>query len=145
MVAPHVDLTVFDGQGLVATSLAGQAVFSGAVYAAVARAVDGIRTEPELVQAVALAEGADDLSELREAGGRAAPPVRGPGSVASVRRAVAGMIATAVLRWIVLEGASGLNESVLSIDTHAWQTRSHALAWRPQCPACGEPGPFEAS
>jgi ribosomal protein S12 methylthiotransferase accessory factor len=280
-IAPHVDLSVVDERGLVVTTHAGQEVFSGAEYASVARAVDGIRTEAELFEAVAadgaaeaievlraagvLVEaddtlparsaafwGADGLaprrvaerfaaasvavevvgeadgSEVRELlrdagvtvadeagltlvlvddylrvelserneralatgrpwmlastphvetwlgpvfvpnrgpcweclaqrlrlhrsldvhlhqmGTRSTPPDRGRGALASTRQAVAGMIATAVLRWILLESASGLSETVLSVDTRLWQTRSHALGWRPQCPACGEPRPPE--
>ena len=78
-------------------------------------------------------------------GPESAPPIRGRGALPSTDRAVAGMIATAVMRWIVLEGASGLSESMLSVDTRLWQTRSHTLAWRPQCPACGEPRPPETA
>lgn len=278
-VAPHVDVTVIDGRGLVATTLAGQQVFSGSEYAALGRAVDGARTEEEIVAAVP--DAADALAALRTAGviveldetlprgeaafwsadrvaprrvaarlaagsvsvhpagetdggavrdalaaagvtvadtgelslvvaddyldealaaknaealetgrpwmlarpntleawigpvfvpdrgacweclahrlrlnrplegwlrhesGHAAGPRGDRGSLPSTRTAVAGMIATAVLRWIVLEQASTLGEALLSVDTRAWHTGSHQVTWRPQCPACGEPGPPE--
>ena len=281
-IAPHVDLTVVDGRGVVATTQAGQEIFAGAEYASIARAVDGSRSEAELLEAVTAPGVAEAVEELRragilvvsdealvsgpaafwagegvsprraaerlagasvavdlvgevdgsgvrqalddagisvsddgeltlvlvddylrdeleerneraleagrtwmiassgrlevlvgpvftpllgpcweclaqrlslhrplddyliDAGGRSAPPVRGPGVLPSTDQAAAGIIVTALLRWIVLEGASGLSEAVLSVDTRLWQTRSHALTWRPQCPACGEPEPPEA-
>jgi ribosomal protein S12 methylthiotransferase accessory factor len=281
-VAPHVDLTVVEGRGVVATTHAGQEIFSGAEYASIAQAVDGSRTEEELLETLAAPGVAEAVDELRtagvlveademlppgqaafwagdgvsprrvaerlagvsvtvdvvgevdgsavrqalgdaginvsddgeltlvlvddylrdeleqrndraletgrawmlasigrlevlvgpvftpllgpcweclaqrlslhrplddyliDAGKRSAPPVRGRGALPSTDQAAAGIIVTALLRWIVLESASGLNESVLSVDTRHWQTRSHALTWRLQCPACGEPGPPES-
>jgi ribosomal protein S12 methylthiotransferase accessory factor len=278
-VAPHVDVTVIDGQGLVATTLGAEQVFSGSEYAALGSAVDGARTEEEIMAAVpeagealaalrtagvvveldealpheeaafwsaervppsrvaerltettvavhsvgetdggavrdALAAAgvalvddgglalvlADDYlddglaarnaealetgrawmtarpsateawigpvfvpdrgacweclahrlrlhrplgAHLRQAGVGATALKRERGSLTSTRMAVAGMIATTVVRWIVLEGASMLGEALLSVDTHTWQTGTHQLTWRPQCPACGEPGPPE--
>jgi ribosomal protein S12 methylthiotransferase accessory factor len=82
-------------------------------------------------------------AHLRHAGNRPGGLARGRGSLRSTRQAVAGMLATAVVRWIVLEQASGLSENVLTVDTRLWHTASHAVAWRPQCPACGDPDPPE--
>jgi bacteriocin biosynthesis cyclodehydratase domain-containing protein len=47
------------------------------------------------------------------------------------------LIATEAARW--LAGARpGLESTMLSFDVRDWQGGSHRVAWRPQCPACGE-------
>ena len=64
---------------------------------------------------------------------------RAHGSLASTEQALVGVVATEVVRWIVLQRASGRGDNLLSLDARTWQSRVHAVAWRPQCPACGDP------
>src|SRR5271166_4468147 len=49
------------------------------------------------------------------------------------------LAATEIARWIVTDGASDLEGKILTLDVRDWQTRTHVLVRRPQCPACGGP------
>jgi ribosomal protein S12 methylthiotransferase accessory factor len=52
------------------------------------------------------------------------------------------LAATETARWIVKDGASDLEGKILTLDVQDWQTRSHVLVRRPQCPACGRPDDY---
>jgi ribosomal protein S12 methylthiotransferase accessory factor len=82
--------------------------------------------------------------ELRSAGAfvTARPPA--PPSAAHPT-AVAGMIAATLMRWAVLEQASGLHERLVSVDARTWETTVHTVVRRPQCAACGVPDPPEVA
>src|SRR5687768_14047195 len=67
-VAPHIDLTVLNGRGLVATSHGGQDVFSGAEYASIAQALHGRPTEAELFEAFTAPGAVEAIEQLRAAG-----------------------------------------------------------------------------
>lgn len=75
---------------------------------------------------------------LREHGDTGQPVTRHAGTLPSTRRAAAGLIATQLLRWLALGPVSGAGR-VLTVDTRTWESVSHAVTWRLQCPACGEP------
>jgi ribosomal protein S12 methylthiotransferase accessory factor len=77
-------------------------------------------------------------SYLRDAAGREPAAVRPGGSLPATRAAAAGMVATHVLRALVV-GHGALAESLVSVDPRTWQATRHALTRRPQCPACGFP------
>jgi oxazoline/thiazoline synthase len=47
------------------------------------------------------------------------------------------ILAMEILKWIASEQQCGVCGTVLSIDTRNWQTETHVLVRRPQCPACG--------
>ena len=49
------------------------------------------------------------------------------------------LAATEIARWIVQDGASDLEGKILTLDVRNWQTQTHVLVRRPQCPACGRP------
>ena len=49
------------------------------------------------------------------------------------------LAATEIAAWIVKDGASDLEGKILTLDVRDWQTRTHILVRRPQCPACGRP------
>ncbi len=74
---------------------------------------------------------------LHQATGRPLGTPRGEGALASTMDAVAGMLATSVLRWHALGMQGALHDRLLSVDTRSWASASHAVVRRPQCPACG--------
>jgi ribosomal protein S12 methylthiotransferase accessory factor len=49
------------------------------------------------------------------------------------------LAATEVARWVARGGSSDLEGKLLTLDVHSWQTQTHTLVRRPQCPACGRP------
>lgn len=51
-----------------------------------------------------------------------------------------GMLATEIAGFIA-RGSSPLEGRVLTLDVRTWQSRSHSLVRRPQCPTCGDPAP----
>ncbi len=75
---------------------------------------------------------------LRDAAGRVAPVVRPGASLPATRMAAAGMIAAQVVRTLVL-GRRVPEDRLVTVDPRSWQTASHAVTRRPQCPACGFP------
>ncbi|TKD11870.1 TOMM precursor leader peptide-binding protein [Polyangium fumosum] len=70
---------------------------------------------------------------------RTGKPVHPPALAAlpSTRRALAATIATAVARWAVLDEIPALEGRVVTMDTTSFESRTHLLVRRPQCPACG--------
>jgi len=66
------------------------------------------------------------------------PPARG--TLPSTRRATAGLVATALSRWVAEGTLPSLEGQVLTLDTASLETRTHRLVRRPQCPDCGEAG-----
>ena len=73
---------------------------------------------------------------------RTGKPVHPPAVCAlpSTRRALASTIATAVARWAALGGIPALEGQVVTIATTTFESQTHPLTRRPQCPACGDPG-----
>ncbi|MDC3955345.1 TOMM precursor leader peptide-binding protein [Polyangium jinanense] len=71
---------------------------------------------------------------------RTAKPVHPPALAAlpSTRRAFASTMATAVARWAALGGIPALEGRVVTLDTTTFESRTHILVRRPQCPACGD-------
>jgi bacteriocin biosynthesis cyclodehydratase domain-containing protein len=69
--------------------------------------------------------GADDVTTFALAG------------VPSVASVAAGLATTAVGNWIV-QGRSGLEGAVWTLEARELVWRRHSLVKRPQCPACGE-------
>lgn len=59
-----------------------------------------------------------------------------PSTVATVQIAWS-VAASAIATWVAGDDAGQLQGTVLSLDTRTWRTTTHALAWQPQCPACG--------
>lgn len=49
------------------------------------------------------------------------------------------LAATEIAKWIVQGENQLLEGNLVTFDTIAWQTETHALVKRPQCPVCGEP------
>lgn len=54
--------------------------------------------------------------------------------------AAAGLLACQIALQLGGEGALALRGALVALDTRTLQTSSHPLPWRPQCPACGDPG-----
>lgn len=78
---------------------------------------------------------------LRDEGGRSTPVVRHQGALHATRLAAAGIVATTLAQWLA-RGVGGpiVGDTVLSVETTDWSSERHRVIWRPQCPACGEPG-----
>lgn len=53
------------------------------------------------------------------------------------RQIACNILATEILKWIGSEGQCGVCQNVLSLDTRNWQTETHKLIQRQECPACG--------
>ncbi|MRG93717.1 TOMM precursor leader peptide-binding protein [Polyangium spumosum] len=72
---------------------------------------------------------------------RTGKPVHPPALCAlpSTRRALASAIATAVARWAALGGIPSLEGRVVTLGTTTFESHTHSLTRRPQCPACGDP------
>jgi ribosomal protein S12 methylthiotransferase accessory factor len=65
----------------------------------------------------------------------AAPPAHLPAS----RRVALGLAALTLARWIVDEGRGAVNDKLLALDLRTMRLDEHAVARRPECPACGDP------
>jgi bacteriocin biosynthesis cyclodehydratase domain-containing protein len=79
---------------------------------------------------------AEDYLELRLPGTRVAPPIV---DVPATRLLATGAIATAAAQWLAGHRHGGTH-AVVTIDTASLHTATHAVARRPQCPGCGDPG-----
>jgi bacteriocin biosynthesis cyclodehydratase domain-containing protein len=79
---------------------------------------------------------AEDYLELRLPGTRVAPPVV---DVPATRLLATGAIATAAAQWLAGHRHNSTH-ALVTIDTASLRTETHAVARRPQCRACGDPG-----
>ena len=56
----------------------------------------------------------------------------------SMLDAVVGLIALEIVKWVVFDRATALNEHVIAVDARTLETSKHRVVRRPQCPTCGE-------
>jgi len=61
-------------------------------------------------------------------------------SLSPTRQLVVSMVATLIARWVVEGSLPSLEGQVLTFGTATFETRSHLLTRRPQCPSCGDAG-----
>ncbi len=77
-------------------------------------------------------------SFLRTAVGEAGARLRRTRATPLVR-AVSGLAAVEIARWIVLKEAAVLHEHAVSVETWAFRSEPHRVFRRPQCRECGDP------
>ncbi len=76
------------------------------------------------------------LAARRPGAGSPSSPVQA--STGATIQVAWNMAASAIATWIARDDPGALQGTVLSLDTRTWRTMAHALAWQPQCPACGD-------
>jgi oxazoline/thiazoline synthase len=72
------------------------------------------------------------------------PPIPAANLPATLRMA-ADLTAIEIVKWLYFGANERVEGQIVTFDTRALATRSHALVKRPQCPACGEPEQYRTT
>jgi len=76
---------------------------------------------------------------LMQQRGSGEPLTAARGSTPACAALAAHLVALSVATWLAHDTAPALEGSVVTLDSLSWQSETHPVVARPQCPACGDP------